>query len=72
MVQTMAFTFKGDLYKVSFENGGLQPLIFHEAHDYHAVWSKDGKQIAFASNRYGNFGVDVMNTNAGAVYIYKG
>jgi tricorn protease len=43
MVQTMVFTFKGDLYKVSSEGVGIQPLTFYEAHDYHAVWSKDGK-----------------------------
>jgi tricorn protease len=62
----IVFTYKGDLYKVSSEGGDAQQLTFHEAHDYQAVWSKDGKQIAFASNRYGNFDVYVMSANGGA------
>ncbi|BAO55968.1 S41 family peptidase [Nonlabens marinus] len=62
----IAFTYKGDLYKVSSQGGTAQQLTFHEAHDYKAVWSKDGSQIAFASNRYGNFDVYVMNANGGS------
>ena len=61
----IAFTYKGDLYKVASSGGDAQQLTFHEAHDYMAVWSKDGKQIAFASNRYGNFDVYVMNADGG-------
>ncbi|WP_405369335.1 S41 family peptidase [Nonlabens sp. Asnod2-A12] len=62
----IVFTYKGDLYKVASQGGDAQQLTFHEAHDYQAVWSKDGKQIAFASNRYGNFDVYVMSANGGA------
>jgi Tol biopolymer transport system component/C-terminal processing protease CtpA/Prc len=62
----IVFTYKGDLYKVAATGGDAQQLTFHEAHDYQAVWSKDGKQIAFASNRYGNFDVYVMSANGGA------
>ncbi|AGC77674.1 C-terminal processing protease CtpA/Prc [Nonlabens dokdonensis] len=61
----IVFTYKGDLYKVAASGGNAQQLTFHEAHDYQAVWSKDGKQLAFASNRYGNFDVYVMNANGG-------
>jgi len=62
----IVFTYKGDLYKVAATGGDAQQLTFHEAHDYQAVWSKDGKQIAFASNRYGNFDVYVMSAKGGA------
>ncbi|WP_194852251.1 S41 family peptidase [Nonlabens antarcticus] len=62
----IVFTFKGDLYKVNANGGNAQQLTFHEAHDYKAVWSHDGKQIAFASNRYGNFDVYVMDANGGS------
>lgn len=61
----IVFTYKGDLYKVSSNGGNAQQLTFHEAHDYMAVWSKDGKNIAFASNRYGNFDVFVMSAAGG-------
>lgn len=62
---TIAFTYKGDLYRVASTGGNAQQLTYHEAHDYMPQWSKDGKQIAFASDRYGNFDVFVMNANGG-------
>jgi len=61
----IAFTYKGDLYRVSATGGQALQLTFHEAHDYQPVWSPDGKQIAFASDRYGNFDVFVMNAQGG-------
>lgn len=61
----IAFTYKGDLYRVSSEGGDAQQLTFHEAHDFMPVWSKDGKQIAFASDRYGNFDVFLMDAKGG-------
>ncbi|WP_296700420.1 S41 family peptidase [Algoriphagus sp.] len=61
----IAFTFKGDLYLVSSSGGKAQQITFHEAHDYKPVWSKDGKQIAFASDRYGNFDVFLMDAAGG-------
>ena len=54
--KTIVFTYKGDLYKVAAAGGTAIPLTMHEAHDFMPVWSKDGKSIAFASDRYGNFG----------------
>lgn len=62
---TIAFTYKGDLYRVASSGGTAQQLTFHEAHDFMPQWSKDGKQIAFASDRYGNFDVFVMAANGG-------
>ncbi len=61
----IVFTYKGDLYKVPTEGGDALQLTYHEAHDYRAVWSKDGSQIAFASNRYGNFDVYIMDSKGG-------
>ena len=61
----IAFTYKGDIYKVNANGGKAQQLTFHSAHDYKAVWSKDGSKIAFASNRYGNFDIYVMSSNGG-------
>jgi Periplasmic component of the Tol biopolymer transport system len=43
----IVFTYKGDLYLVPSAGGEAKQLTFHEAHDYKAVWSKDGKQLAF-------------------------
>jgi len=63
--QTIVFSHKGDLYKVPAAGGTAVPLTLHEGHDYMPVWSKDGKQIAFASDRYGNFDVFVMPATGG-------
>ncbi|WP_158858602.1 S41 family peptidase [Lunatibacter salilacus] len=62
----IVFTYKGDLYKVSSSGGKASQLTFHEAHDFMPVWSKDGGKIAFASDRYGNFDVFVMDADGGA------
>lgn len=63
--KTIVFSYKGDLYKVPSTGGDAHPLTLHEAHDYMPVWSKDGKWIAFASDRYGNFDVFVMPAAGG-------
>lgn len=62
---TIAFTYKGDIYTVPALGGMARQLTFHTAHDYGAVWSKDGKSVAFASNRFGNFDVFKMDAQGG-------
>lgn len=61
----IVFTYKGDLYSVSSSGGDAQQLTFHDAHDYMPVWSKDSKEIAFASDRYGNFDIYKMDAMGG-------
>ncbi len=63
--KTIVFTYKGDLYKVASAGGAAAPLTAHAAHDVMPVWSRDGKQIAFASDRYGNFDIFVMPAEGG-------
>ncbi|WP_026954175.1 S41 family peptidase [Algoriphagus vanfongensis] len=63
--KTIAFTYKGDLYTVASTGGKANQITFHEAHDYKAVWSPDGTQLAFASDRYGNFDVFIMQASGG-------
>src|SRR5688500_14108686 len=61
----IVFSYKGDIYRVPATGGEAYPLTLHEAHDYMPVWSRDGKWIAFASDRYGNFDVYVMPASGG-------
>lgn len=61
----IVFGYKGDLYRVDAGGGVAAPLTVHEAHDMMPVWSHDGKYIAFASDRYGNFDVFVMPATGG-------
>src|SRR5690554_6631006 len=62
---SIVFTYKGDLYRVPSSGGKAEQLTFHEGHDFMPVWSKDGRHIAFASDRYGNFDVFVMEAEGG-------
>ena len=62
---TIVFAYKGDLYRVPSDGGIAVPLTMHEAHDYMPVWSHDGKSIAFASDRFGNFDVFIMPASGG-------
>lgn len=64
--ETVAFTYKGDIYTVSASGGKATQLTTHPAHDTRPVWSPDGKQIAFASDRNGNFDVFIMPKEGGA------
>ncbi len=62
---TIVFTYKGDIYRVPATGGEAIPLTINEAQDFMPVWSSDGKSIAFASDRYGNFDVFVMPATGG-------
>ncbi|MDB5231134.1 MAG: peptidase [Chitinophagaceae bacterium] len=63
--KTIVFGYKGDIYRVDANGGTAVPLTIHEAQDMMPVWSHDGKSIAFASDRYGNFDVFVMPASGG-------
>ncbi|MBP1659260.1 MAG: peptidase, partial [Candidatus Aminicenantes bacterium] len=62
---TIVFAYKGDLYRVPSDGGVAVPLTMHEAHDGMPVWSRDGKSIAFASDRFGNFDVFIVPAAGG-------
>lgn len=64
--QTVLFSYKGDIYSVpSSGNAPAVPLTLSESYEYSPVWSHDGKTIAFASDRYGNFDVFIMPASGG-------
>ena len=63
--QTIAFSFKGDIYTVPAAGGTATPITLGESYEFAPVWSHDGKSIAFASDRYGNFDVFVMPSTGG-------
>jgi len=63
--QTILFAYKGDIYSVSARGGTAIPLTISESYEFSPVWSHDGRWIAFASDRYGNFDVFVMPATGG-------
>lgn len=61
----IAFCYKGDIYKVPAGGGSATQLTTQDSYECSPIWSPDGKQIAFASDRNGNFDVFVMPANGG-------
>src|ERR1700761_5698731 len=62
----IAFEYKGNLFKVAAAGGAAIPLTINSSYNGYPVWSHDGKSIAFASDRYGNFDVYIMPSSGGA------
>jgi tricorn protease len=63
--RTIAFAYKGDIYTVATTGGTAMPATLSESYEFSPVWSHDGRSLAFASDRYGNFDVFVMPSNGG-------
>jgi Tol biopolymer transport system component len=62
---TLLFSHGGDIYSVPVAGGRAIPLTIVESYETRPVWSHDGKHIAFASNRNGNFDVYIMPADGG-------
>lgn len=61
----VAFTYRGDIYKVGTGGGRATRLTSASSYESTPVWSPDGRKIAFASERHGNFDIFVMNADGG-------
>lgn len=62
----IAFCYKGDIYKVATQGGKATQLTTQASYECTPIWSPDGKRIAFASDRNGNFDLFVMSADGGA------
>ncbi|MFM7340958.1 MAG: peptidase S41, partial [Bacteroidota bacterium] len=63
---TIAFAFQGDIWKVSSKGGKAERITSNDAYDVSPVWSPDGKNIAFASDRHGNMDIFIMPAEGGS------
>ena len=61
----IVFCYKGDIYKVPAKGGTATQLTTQSSYECTPIWSHDGKEIAFASDRNGNFDVFVMPADGG-------
>ncbi len=65
--QTIIFSFEGDLWKASVNNGQASRLTAMQGYETSPRISPDGKWIAFSGRQYGNSDVFVMPLNGGEV-----
>ena len=63
--QSIAFSYHGDIWRVSLDGGRALRLTVHEDFDKNPIWSPDGKEIAFSSNRFGNDDIFVIPSDGG-------
>ena len=61
----IAFSYKGDIYTVPVAGGRAMQITTNPAHDTRPVWSTDGKQLAFASDRLGSMDVYLVDKEGG-------
>ena len=63
--QTIAFAYKGDLWTVSAQGGRATQLTTNPAYDGNPVWSPNGLQLAFCSDRFGSMDIFIVNKEGG-------
>src|SRR5437588_12823067 len=61
----IVFSYLGDIWIVETIGGIARPVTMHQAHDSAPVFSPDGQQIAFSSNRHGSYDVFVVPVQGG-------
>ncbi len=63
--KTIAFSYRGDIWLVDREGGRARLLTTHAGHERSPVWSPDGNEIAYASDRNGNYDIFVVSIDGG-------
>jgi Tol biopolymer transport system component/C-terminal processing protease CtpA/Prc len=63
--ETIAFSYKGDLFTVGVRGGTAHQVTTNAEYDAYPVWSPDGQSIAFASAREGSLDVYVISKDGG-------
>lgn len=63
--KTVAFSYFGDIWTVEAIGGIARRVTVHEAHEINPVFSPDGRQIAFSSNRHGSYDLFTVPVQGG-------
>ena len=63
--KTLAFSYQGDIWTMPLAGGAPLRLTIHEGYESRPIWSPDGKNISFGSDRNGNNDVFVIPSSGG-------
>ncbi len=61
----VAFSYLGDIWLAKDDGSAVERITTHRARDVYPRFSPDGSQIAFSSNREGNYDVYVVSAKGG-------
>ncbi|MEG2493607.1 MAG: S41 family peptidase [Rikenellaceae bacterium] len=64
--ETIAFTYKGDIYTVPTNGGQAKAVTTNPGYDTCPIWSPDSKNIAFASDREGGMDIYIVSAMGGS------
>ncbi|CAM1345560.1 S41 family peptidase [Tenacibaculum amylolyticum] len=61
----MAFSYYGDIWVYNFNTKQSKRLTIHKGYESDPVWNKDGRELAFSSDRKGNTNVFITSAQGG-------
>ncbi|MFI3281321.1 MAG: S41 family peptidase [Rikenellaceae bacterium] len=64
--EQICFTYKGDIYTVAVDGGQAKQITTNPAYDTKPIWSPNGEQIMFSSNREGSQDIYIVDSKGGA------
>lgn len=64
--QTIAFAWQGDIFTVNINGGEAKQLTSHPSHESNPLWTADGKEVIFSSEREGTADLWAVSAEGGA------
>lgn len=64
----IVFTYKGDIFAVATAGGSARRITSDAGYECNPVWSPDGRTLAFASDRHGNFDIFTVDARRPAAW----
>ncbi len=63
--EMISFSYQGDIWTAGINGMNSKRLTVHEGYETAPKWSRDGSEIAFSGNRFGNNDIFTINSDGG-------